>query len=118
MTTQNTTTQPLPLYKRLDEGRTKGEWIVDKFDSAKIMVDTDTLCAYVASFEFENYSIPAINAQYTALAVNNLASCGDAMDETINRLQYCIDLWEMPDEAVAMIKGEIDNLNSALSRIS
>jgi hypothetical protein len=36
------------------------------------------------------------------------------IDEAANRLAYMLDLFELPDEAIAMIKGEIDNLNSQL----
>jgi len=40
----------------------------------------------------------------------------EVIDETANRLAYCIDLYEMPEEAVAMIRGEIDHLNEVLSK--
>lgn len=50
------------------------------------------------------------NAQLIAASPTMYSS----IDECINRLQQCIDMWEMPDEAVAMIKGEIDALSHCL----
>lgn len=38
----------------------------------------------------------------------------EVIDEASNRIAYCIDLWEMPEEAVAMLHGEIDAMQEAM----
>ena len=38
----------------------------------------------------------------------------ETLDEAGNRIAYCIDLWQLPDEAVAMLKGEMDAINKAI----
>lgn len=72
-----TTTKP--LYKRLNEERTQGEWGISKdgcdietTDSAKLGI----LAVYAISKEKDK-----ANAQYTALAVNNLHKIAEALEK-------------------------------------
>lgn len=69
----------LPLWKRLDEKRTKGEWNAENNDEGKNSVIYTTnivegLCNFYSSDR------ATYNAQYTALAVNNFASIVEALE--------------------------------------
>lgn len=85
MQTENTVQQPVPLYKRLDEQRTQGEWITERdtenTNSAYLVKDIHT--NWVATFgtsSFHEYERECkSNVQYTALSVNNLAPIADAL---------------------------------------
>lgn len=38
------------------------------------------------------------------------------LDESSNRIAYCIDLYHLPEEAVAMLRGEIDQMLSVMGK--
>jgi len=74
---------PQPLYKVLNEKITQGNWSTLN-NGRDIYSDTGDLIMEC----FGNYNITneedIVNAQYTALAVNNLANVADALAEMIN----------------------------------
>ncbi len=82
---RQTTTEVLPLYKRLDATRTQGKLNVDIFDiDNEIHLIPESGTVSFCSF----YSDPLDNelkagAQYTALAVNNLSSIAEALGKVI-----------------------------------
>ena len=116
-----------PLWQRLNEERTQGDWTpgtnkaskewMQLFCNKKVILEVNTIHRN-GQRQNGDFDKEEANAQYTALAVNNLASLAEALDEAINRVAYCIDLWEMPDEAVAMLRGEIDAMQKTLNKIS
>lgn len=130
MTTENTTNQPLPLYKRLNEERTQGEFIVD----GDMIICTDNPCTYPTSYNdgiviFENatgenttddsivahFHQHSANKLYTALAVNNLAALAEALESLhsacMNGEGIHVEWWSKNKETVAKAK-------EALARIS
>ena len=71
-----------PLYKVLDANRTQGNWTVEHKESIyslpnKLITRYDGNC-HVSSQEDK------ANAQYTALAVNNLAKIADALQHFVS----------------------------------
>lgn len=110
--TNNTTTQP--LYKRLNEQRTQGEWKHD-IDRNKQEIFTSTFkgrsCIMSAetrhSFHVGTDQSEA-NAKYTALAVNNLHHLAEALEALTKWVTHNTDA-----TPTALI-----NAREALSRIS
>lgn len=80
-----------PLWQRLNEERTQGEWSAF-FDGEKGGIDYEFEVQKGTNI-FERYDFVSFdnmdgrserNAQYTALAVNNLASLAEALHELLN----------------------------------
>lgn len=131
MTTQNTTNQPLPLYKRLNEERTQGEWVhgwgngitgpttpnMNPFVSKRkidiVSLGKCTICCFPLP-ENESTKQMTANAQFTALAVNNLAALAEALEGVISRLATFTEsnAWEQEDQ------DALDIAEAALARIS
>ena len=96
----------MKLYQQLNEQRTHGEW-VDVLNP--ISAEYEVVCSHcdIAVFNGINSSVDCTNAQYTALAVNNLHHLAEALEKLIE----------------ANRKGEAQGTNwinaqQALSRIS
>ena len=96
----------MKLYQQLNEQRTQGEW-VDVLNP--ISAEYEVVCSHcdIAVFNGINSSVDCTNAQYTALAVNNLHHLAEALEKLIE----------------ANRKGEAQGTNwinaqQALSRIS
>lgn len=96
----------MKLYQRINEQRTHGEW-VDVLNP--ISAEYEVVCSHcdIAVFNGINSSVDCTNAQYTALAVNNLHHLAEALEKLIE----------------ANRKGEAQGTNwinaqQALSRIS
>ena len=96
----------MKLYQQLNEQRTQGEW-ADELNP--ISAEYEVVCSHcdIAVFNGINSSVDCANAQYTALAVNNLHHLAEALGKLIE----------------ANRKGEAQGTNwinaqQALSRIS
>ena len=121
METNNTV---LPLWRKLNEQRTIGTFVVDGY----FIMATDDPELYPRSYNdgigiFEAitadnttdaipphfYQVPA-NLQYAALAVNNLANLADVLEEALDQLET----WNTESEPTFTMK----RVKEALSRIS
>ena len=116
MKTENT----VPLYKRLNEIRTQGNWatiergakaslrLYANDDSQKVHVlDCYSFASGIKEEEAE------ANTQYTAIAVNNLHQLAAFAEWAINEIETTPD--ELSDALLGMIKIKA---KQALSRIS
>lgn len=73
-----------PLYKLLNEKRLLGEWVAD--DKCIINKEYDVKVPF-------NYGIESTaDIEYTALAVNNLASLAEALEEITIAYEACAKL--------------------------
>ena len=92
----------MKLYQQLNEQRTQGEW-VDVLNP--ISAEYEVVCSHcdIAVFNGINSSVDCTNAQYTALAVNNLHHLAEALENIATHSE--------DKEAVRLAK-------QALSRIS
>lgn len=53
-------------------------------------------------------------AQANAKLIAGAKTMAECLDEVGNRIAYCLNLWQLPEEAVAMLKGEMDTINRCL----
>lgn len=96
-------TETKPLYKILNEARTGGIWETSKFKEGDYSLCEEDAGDMIAE------GFTEANAQYTALAVNNLASVADALAE-LYALAY---QWANDKEDETLVKAK-----EALKRIS
>jgi len=82
-----------PLYVRLNEQRTSGKWAVSK-DKCDIETADDAKLGLLAVYAIERGEA---NAEYTALAVNNLSPLADVLKDLIN--SYLLDAEQLKVEA-------------------
>lgn len=105
--THNTTK---PLWKVLNEQRTQVEWVNDGHTVATGWQPNDET---IADFNPRNFPYPTIgdtnekkclyNAQYTALAVNNLASLAEALEAAMEEQYLTLPTYKKIKEALARI---------------
>jgi len=91
-----------PLWKQLNEQRTQGEWFVK---SINIESEIGWNVATINPFAPEHSNSEA-NAQYTALAVNNLAALAEALERFVN----FVDQQKLDYES-AMVRAAKEALN-------
>lgn len=105
-----------PLYKVLNEQRTQGVVTITKTKNHFFLEQSDnnggfdTLCTFSNVHERQEY-----NAQYTALAVNNLASLAEALEKINNA---CIKRFEAYAADAAEKKATPPYILSTLAAIS
>jgi len=98
MNTDNKTST-VPLYKELKSRITPGEWIPTQefhlkethpINENQIFITTDDLetIAILETSEFSSIQQNEANAEYTALAVNNLHHIAEALKEMIQYLEW------------------------------
>lgn len=120
----NETTKP--LYKVLNEQRTQGEWWshspIIKFPVHRVLCGEPPEASEVAKFftaTMDNADKQQANAQYTALAVNNLHHLAEALEgmrDLYNEIYPLID-----DGATKEFEGykwKFDQVAEALEKIS
>ena len=108
----------MKLYQQLNEQRTQGEW-VDVLNP--ISAEYEVVCSHcdIAVFNGINSSVDCTNAQYTALAVNNLHHLAEALKPLAN-----LDLTGVDSNIVYqrnktfITVADIEAAQQALSRIS
>lgn len=91
-----------PLYKRLNEVRTQGKWELTKFNEGDF-----GLCMECAGDGISE-QMKKEDAEYTALAVNNLASLAEALEL----------LYELCNSGQPPGNDDLDKAKEALSKIS
>jgi len=113
-----------PLYKRLNEVRTQGIWSVGYGHASnslglftKKMLDeglSEHPICLVSPIETENETDKA-NAEYTALAVNNLASLAEALGNLHHACMMDSDIptawWSKHKETVAKAKEALNKIS-------
>lgn len=118
---QENETTALPLYKRLDEERTQGEWMVVRYPDLETPYYIEVEGRIKEIIEFNQVLIddkniapkePQANAQYTALAVNNLSSLADTLQAIID------NSFDVSNSYVTVSKALIEQAKAALSAIS
>jgi hypothetical protein len=75
----NTENNTAPLWRRLNEARTQGKW---ENSTNYIGVKKDRITHFVGGVTLTEAQ-DEINAQYTALAVNNLHILAEALEDTL-----------------------------------
>lgn len=93
---------------------TPGPW---KVDVTKITSDSLIICSmqnYNPKTDEKHFfsEMGQANAKLIAAAPDMYA----VLDETSNRLAYLMDLYELPEEAVSMLRGEIDNIMATMKK--
>lgn len=103
----------MKLYQQLNEQRTQGEW-VDVLNP--ISAEYEVVCSHcdIAVFNGINSSVDCTNAQYTALAVNNLHHLAEALENMLG----CYDNPMSRRNMNEFQKEAIETAKQALSRIS
>ena len=104
-----------PLWQRLNEERTPKEWVLQGMGSDKYLRQDNNggvLCEFTdyTSVTFLSKQEFEANAQYTALAVNNLHHLAEALEELIEVFKGA---W-----ATEKDKETYNKAKEALSRIS
>lgn len=121
-------TLPLPLWKLLNEKRIGGEWMAKTYGNGiNNRIETnDTHCYIIADCynnvrESKKWMLEDItpeqsevNAQYTALAVNNL----DKIATSLQKLIFIADIWAEENNPSQNAKKEIAEAKKALANIS
>ena len=95
MQTDKTTTESKqPLYKVLNEDRTQGKWQVSKYPAIGYpnVIKSEFTSSHIALMglptEGEDNTVEAeANAQYTALAVNNLHHLAEALENILSHTE-------------------------------
>jgi len=79
---QEIKTDTQPLYKVLDSKRTQNKWIYTDEFGIEVYDETSNVIAdfYQSHDDYISEETKKANAEYTALAVNNLANVADALD--------------------------------------
>lgn len=103
-----------PLYKVLNSERTNGDFILNDNYKRELKQNGELVMVAAAPATFEGNYIAEVNAEYTALAVNNLHHLTDAM-ETIDKFLNSSAGDRCPRPIKSLILGEI---KEALNRIS
>lgn len=103
----NETTKP--LYQRLNEERTQGEWMLYD-DRPNGWVLNAGIKRVISVFDKDDEN--TANAQYTALAVNNLHHLAEAMQKFIDNV---IENPKLYENQISYYKGVF---REALNRIS
>ena len=105
----NNTESKEPLYRQLNKERTQGEWKHKSLSNGHEEIQTDTFVYESGNTIFEvNYDNPnyEANAQYTALAVNNLSSLAEALEECIKVMTPYENLFNAAQERAALIQAK------------
>lgn len=78
-----------PLYQQLNEQRTQGYWhqFGYKEKSTFLEVEKGTIAEFKFGVSKAEQAEDITNAQYTALAVNNLAEIAEALESLISELE-------------------------------
>lgn len=87
---------------------TPGEWILKPDNSIQCGA---ALIAQICSANNNDIEATA-NAKLIAMSPKMY----ETLDETSNRIALLIDLFEIPEEAVAMLRGEIDNILETIKK--
>lgn len=101
MQTDKTTTESKqPLYKVLNEDRTQGKWQVSKYPAIGYpnVIKSEFTSSHIALMglptEGEDNTVEAeANAQYTALAVNNLHHLAEALRQAGGRIETLLSVF-------------------------
>ena len=105
----------LELVKELNSKRTQGEWICQR---EYIGVPSERVTHFDGTASDEQ---DAINAQYTALAVNNFASVVDALNESHRLIKYLqikyITMAKEDDHAATRTVKGLAKIEKALNNI-
>ena len=100
---QTDTTNTKPLWKVLNEQRTKGNISVSEKTSLRCTnLESILFFADFNKSSFISYEEKSNNAQYTALAVNNFANMAEFAEWCINEIETTPDL--LSDALLGMIK--------------
>lgn len=100
---------------------TPGTWFVSNFGDNDITItsndrDTTHVCRINESMASSQFNHVREEAEANGKLIAAAPTMLETIDETANRIAYCIDLYHIPEEAVAMLRGEIDNLNAAINK--
>ena len=122
MTTPNQ--QPQPLWKVLNEQRTRGKWICDNTQVCSGIEITDETIfdgqpsnEYPTVWERNNLEAKA-NAAYTALAVNNLSRLAEALEDVTKEYISCLKLLAETTKTVYSENNVVIAAKKAMQAIS
>ena len=120
-----------PLYQRLNEQRTNGNWSISPLDGRIVTYPTNqsisapigvmTPCYTKSKHIFSETDIEKVkaNAEYTALAVNNLHLLAEALEKAMQIIERLDEEYsDATDRHSSYTRGEYNSLKEALARIS
>ncbi len=117
---ETTTTTTKPLYKVLDEKRTQGILEIEENpfwgNKRRLNIDGGETTVFVIEDYTDNKEQIEANAQYTALAVNNLAPVADLLSEIVELLPK-IDT-TVKGLSFLALKAWMERSKEALNKIS